>query len=443
MTVYLFSAIEKTYRRDFQQTVRLQNLKITGWLARFVVATCLLLFASALLVDYAGIFPGAYLFYAKVLLYLLVASTVVTAAVAVIQKKVPVAGQARYHFITLLYALLFIGGCMCFTFTAPHNPLHTLVMTIMGLLVISVLMVFNWAELLLILFLCASSFYWACYYYQVIAEIKLFSFFAFGFITLSFLLIARMLYSYHVNYFLQIRIIKDQNRAIAQVSEVKSEILAQVVHDLRNPVSTIRSVLGLLTDYPATEKQREEYVQWIQQSCQQAETIISELITAAKQKNSGGLQTQCVLLNDWLQIICNQWQQRLPKEKQLVLKLPNKNLSGNIHTGKMQRAIDNLIHNAVKFTPAEGHITLGLSRYHSGVSITIADNGIGIPEALLPTLFDRFSASGRTGVHNEESNGLGLHVAKQLVEEHGGSLTVTSHVNEGSVFSINLPFSIL
>lgn len=443
MTLYFFTAIEKTYRKDFQQTVRLQNLKITGWLARFTAVTCLLLFASALFINYAHVFPGNWLFYAKVLLFLFCTAAACILAIAFIRKRVAPAALTRYHFITLLYSLLFVGGCMWFTFTVPHNVRSTLLLMVMGLLVISVLMVFNWAELLSIALLCGVIFYSACQYYHVIYDIRVLGFFLFTFITMAFLLIARMLYSYHANYFLQIRIIEEQNKAIAQVNEVKSDILAQVVHDLRNPVSAIRSILGLLNDYPHTETQREEYIQWMKQSCEQAEIIISELITAAKQKNIVALQTQCVSLNDWLSDIRNQWQQRLPPEKQLVLRLPGKVVNGNIHTVKLQRAVDNLIHNAVKFTPAEGNITLGLSRYHSGVRITIADNGIGIPDALLPTLFDRFSASGRTGVGNEASNGLGLHAAKQLVEAHGGSLTVSSDINEGSVFSINLPFSIL
>ncbi|RFM27366.1 sensor histidine kinase [Deminuibacter soli] len=443
MTLYLFTAIDKAYRKDFQQTVRLQNLKVTGWLARFVGVTCLLLFASALVINYNKTLPGVWQYYAKVLLFLFCTAFACITTIALVQRKTTAEKLVRYHFITLLYSLLFITGCMWFTFVQPNNLRSTLVMMVVGLVVISVLMVFNWRELLLIAGTCGTVFVVACQHYQVMYTLQVFSFFVLAFITMAFLLIARMLYSYHVNYYLQIRIIAEQNKVIAQVSDVKSDILAQVVHDLRNPVSAIRAVLGLLNDYPHSEKQKEEYVHWMQQSCAQAEIIIDELINAARQKNISGLQTQCVSLNEWLETICDQWQRRLPPEKQLQLKLPGKAVHGNIHTANLQRAVDNIIHNAVKFTPAEGNITLGLNRYHSGVRITIADNGIGIPEALLPTLFDRFSASGRAGVANESSSGLGLHVSKQLIEAHGGSLTVTSHVNEGSVFNIHLPFSIL
>ena len=106
---------------------------------------------------------------------------------------------------------------------------------------------------------------------------------------------------------------------------------------------------------------------------------------------------------------------------------------------KMARVINNLMTNAIKFSPKGGRIEVMTAKHDNGVVIKVADNGIGIPADKLPGLFRMFTNVRRKGTANEESFGLGLAICKQIVDAHGGTLSVDSTEGQGSTFVITLP----
>jgi signal transduction histidine kinase len=106
---------------------------------------------------------------------------------------------------------------------------------------------------------------------------------------------------------------------------------------------------------------------------------------------------------------------------------------------RFNRVIDNLVSNAVKFTPQNGQINLELFPQNGQLQLQISDNGIGIPQNLQPFLFERFTKARRTGLQGEESTGLGLSITQQLVQKHGGSIVVKSSEKQGTAFQITLP----
>jgi signal transduction histidine kinase len=339
--------------------------------------------------------------------------------------------------------MVFTGSCMSLTFVAQHNPKNTMTMLLLGLISVGVLLVFSIRNLLLIAGSTIVAFMLFFHLFQVSADTRSLNYVAFWLIITCFLFISRLIYSYHANYFIKIKTIEDKNREIEKANELKNKILAIVAHDLRNPISGIRSVTHLMQEYPYTKEQESKYLFWITDACKTADQIIEELLMAAKQRDTDLLETDYVSLNDWLKHVRDNWLQKSNFNREIGLELPPQELKARIHTGKMQRVVDNLLHNAAKFTPAAGNITLGMKQHRGGVRISIADTGIGIPEQLIPTLFDQFTSSSRQGLNNEPSNGLGLHICKQLVQEHGGSIYVTSQENEGTIFNIDLPFTLL
>lgn len=130
-------------------------------------------------------------------------------------------------------------------------------------------------------------------------------------------------------------------------------------------------------------------------------------------------------------------------EKRIELKMTSESqfLFCNINRAKLSRVIDNLVTNAIKFTPEGGSVSLGIDRHSEGIVIKVADNGIGIPDELKPHLFDPFSSSGRKGTSNEKSTGLGLSITKKLVELHSGKIWFESEEGKGSTFYLLLPQS--
>ena len=106
---------------------------------------------------------------------------------------------------------------------------------------------------------------------------------------------------------------------------------------------------------------------------------------------------------------------------------------------KFMQVSNNLISNAIKFTPDGGEITVALEEKEDRVLIRVADTGIGIPEKFHATLFDKFTRARRTGIKGEPSVGLGMSIIKTIVEWHQGKIWFESRENKGTTFFIEVP----
>lgn len=113
----------------------------------------------------------------------------------------------------------------------------------------------------------------------------------------------------------------------------------------------------------------------------------------------------------------------------------------DVDHNKFLQVINNLISNAIKFTREGGHITVAVAQQPAHVLVTVADDGVGIPAALLPVLFDRFTPARRPGLLGEKTTGLGMHIIETLVHLHRGRIWVESAENVGTTFFIELPLS--
>lgn len=107
---------------------------------------------------------------------------------------------------------------------------------------------------------------------------------------------------------------------------------------------------------------------------------------------------------------------------------------------KILRVLNNLIGNAIKFSPEQGIISVSAKKNDQGVEILVKDKGLGIPKESAEKLFDPFTSSKRQGTAGEQPFGLGLYISKQIVEAHRGNLRFESIEGEGSTFVVFLPF---
>lgn len=152
------------------------------------------------------------------------------------------------------------------------------------------------------------------------------------------------------------------------------------------------------------------------------------------------LQIKTSPIQDLLQSLIESFQARA-QEKDLSLHYQpaQEQFLIAMNFSKLRRTIENLLHNAIKFTPAQGQIWMTLEHQKTHLLLSVADTGIGIPPNLQAILFDKFTKAGRPGTKGEPSNGLGMHITREIVKLHGGKIEVISEVSVGSRFIISLP----
>ena len=121
--------------------------------------------------------------------------------------------------------------------------------------------------------------------------------------------------------------------------------------------------------------------------------------------------------------------------------LPTEVVYVNMDVSKFTQVVINLVSNAMKFTRDEGHVTVTVTGLADRVRVEVADDGVGIPAAMLPHVFERFTRARRLGLRGEETIGLGLSLCKTIVEWHDGTLSVASTEGQGTVFTVELPLA--
>jgi len=122
-----------------------------------------------------------------------------------------------------------------------------------------------------------------------------------------------------------------------------------------------------------------------------------------------------------------------------IYTLPAEPVYANIDVNKFTQVLINLVSNAFKFTPEDGHVAVYIEAEPGVVRIRVVDDGIGIPLAMQPYLFERFTKARRPGLQGEVTTGLGLALCKTIVEWHHGHIYVVSQEGEGSTFTIEIP----
>jgi signal transduction histidine kinase len=225
-----------------------------------------------------------------------------------------------------------------------------------------------------------------------------------------------------------------------QVEELRKKMTADVAHDLRTPLATVRSHLEGMIDavIPPSEENLESLLEEINRLTSlvndlQAITIADSAILSFKQEP--------IVLDLFLQDLI----------KKITPLFMNKGVQlqlGDIFPVEISsdrdalaKILDNLLANALKFTPSGKKVSVDLQRNVDSISIRIIDEGIGIAEKELPFIFERFYRTDQSRNRDSGGFGLGLTIVKELVAALGGAITVTSKLREGSVFTIMLPLS--
>ena len=237
----------------------------------------------------------------------------------------------------------------------------------------------------------------------------------------------------------QRELIKKQTGSLLDGNLAKDTILSVVAHDLRTPVANIDQLVELILHQSTNEEEKENYVSLIKQSCDQAFEIIEdilELSTGSKTKLHLTPTDLRKIIDDVILVHAKKSSQKKITLNFIADDLP---VIAAVQPSKIERVLHNLVSNAIKFTPAGGSVEISCFDKDGTANIVIKDNGIGIPEELLGDLFVPFSKARRTGINGEKTIGLGLSIVKSIVENHHGTIQVTSHELRGTTFDINIP----
>jgi signal transduction histidine kinase len=237
-----------------------------------------------------------------------------------------------------------------------------------------------------------------------------------------------------------------QNERLLELDRVKDEFIALVSHELRTPLTSIRGYLELVGEEAEAAGQTGEQREWLKVIDRNADRLLSlvEDLLLSAQAHSGSLALSQSEF-DAATIVRECAEACAPAAAARGIRLEcstETNLLMTGDPGRIGQVIDNLVSNALKFTPPGGSVELVAREHDSGVRIDVADTGMGIPLEEQDRLFDRFFRSAR--VQNEAivGAGLGLSIAKAIVEAHNGHIFFRSVVGEGTTFTVFLPATV-
>ncbi len=231
---------------------------------------------------------------------------------------------------------------------------------------------------------------------------------------------------------------------LKELDRIKSEMVRMTSHDLKNPLQAAFANLDLLRDDLGKDVNAEvaESVDNIEKQLERMNRIISGILDLERVRAGAIMTESCspvrIVKNTLDELRQNALDRQITIETEIGDDLPS--FTGNHE--QFQRALINLVENAIKFTPAGGRVTLSVYRDDKVLLFSVADTGVGISEEMHHKVFDRFFRGNQKGVEHVTGSGLGLSLVKAVVENHHGRLWLESEVGVGTTFFISLPLAV-
>ncbi len=237
------------------------------------------------------------------------------------------------------------------------------------------------------------------------------------------------------------RLIEHESK-LEDLNATKDRFFSIIAHDLRNPFNSIIGMSGLINQQ--SEKLEKEKIIEFVQDIHSSSLIVYKLLEnflewSRLQRGIIKPEPEALSLNDYLQESLSIHQNLIHDKAITVTREIRKDMTVYGDGNMFRTILRNLISNAIKFTPRKGTIALRAERNGDMVNLSVADTGVGIPEDVVPRLFDIDRQHSTKGTEREAGSGLGLILCKEFIEKMKGSITVTSESGKGSVFTILLP----
>lgn len=230
---------------------------------------------------------------------------------------------------------------------------------------------------------------------------------------------------------------------LAEADRRKSEFLATLAHELRNPLAPIRNGLRILRVGGDSAASLANTREMMERQVNHMVHLVDDLLDISR--ISGGkieLKKDSITVKE---LITNAVETSIPLieggQHKLIIEIPDESVSLYVDPNRVAQVISNLLNNAAKYTPAGGEISIFSAVEGDQFILSVKDNGIGIPEKALQTIFEMFNQVDRNMGHAQGGLGIGLTLVRQIVEMHGGTVSVSSVEDVGSTFVIKLPIT--
>jgi two-component system OmpR family sensor kinase/two-component system sensor histidine kinase BaeS len=232
------------------------------------------------------------------------------------------------------------------------------------------------------------------------------------------------------------------NNMVAELGRAEGQrrnLTADIAHELRTPLHIIQGNLEGMLD-GIYEPSAENITDTLDETRLLARLVDDLQTLSLAEAGQLPLHPAHFLLADLLNDAAAGFESRAAAQGvDLLVDVPTPSPELNADYDRLNQVLANLLSNALRYTPEKGQITLRGESTQDGVRVIVSDTGTGIPAADLPYIFDRFWRGDRSRARTEGSSGLGLSIAKQLVQAHGGAITAESEIGKGTTFTIELP----
>ena len=237
--------------------------------------------------------------------------------------------------------------------------------------------------------------------------------------------------------------IHEQFEGLQETDRLRRELISNVSHDLRTPLASMHGYVEtlLLKNDSLGEAERQRYLEITRKHSLRLRHLISDLFELSKlDSTSNQPSRESFSLAELLQDVTQEFELEAQK-KGITIEISPQSGSATVHAdiGLIQRVLENLLRNALKYTPAGGRITISLQPRADRVAVAVADTGCGIAEHDLDRIFDRFYRSEQGEEGQSNSAGLGLAIVKRILDLHGSRITVRSTPNQGTCFEFDIP----
>ena len=221
--------------------------------------------------------------------------------------------------------------------------------------------------------------------------------------------------------------------------------VSNVSHELRTPLTSVKSYLEALDEGALSEPVAPDFIKVSLDETNRMMRMVTDLLHLSRIDNATShLDVELINFTAFITFILNRFDKMRgsdeEKKYELVRDYPITSVWIEIDTDKMTQVIDNILNNAIKYSPDGGKITVTMKTTDDQMILSISDQGLGIPKQDLPRIFDRFYRVDRARSRAQGGTGLGLSIAKEIIKQHKGFIWAKSEYGKGSTFTIVLPY---
>lgn len=230
-----------------------------------------------------------------------------------------------------------------------------------------------------------------------------------------------------------------------KTEEERRQFVSNVSHELRTPLTSVRSYLEALDEGAWEDKEvAPEFIHVTLVETDRMIRMINDLLNLSRMDSGNQpMNLEFVNFNELVDYILDRFDMMVTnqeKKYKIVRDFTERELWVEIDTDKIMQVIDNIMNNAIKYSPDGGTITVHLMETHNNIVLGITDEGLGIPKKDLDKVFERFYRVDKARARKQGGTGLGLAISKEVMKAHGGSIWVESTEGKGSTFYISLPY---